>query len=884
MFQALFKSSRAFLCALSLCCGLSSAAVQKTDPPDIPALTMQTNEGGSLRAVLESEPIECPPGQKTETDLKGAKTLEIEAESQPGYVIERLEINDVPQRDAMQKASWKKIVPVETPMVIRARFEKEEIGRARADQADVEASQISDRSSGDASSSSSLASSSENESDRETEQKESDPSKDGANPEENEASPSASPAERRAAKPKASGLVVEGYRALSVRVGTATENNGLWLLSNGKWAFCGNWQNGMPLRGDSASAPVEVDNPALRKVLYYAYNGPANILIAKGYSEEAQIVITDDLVSEALGNGSFSHNIALEGSWIPVVSKLWEEIQAKPDPTFYKAYMVTVAGQYLNWNGHWMPKQPLLYGEGEPPKEPTHCWLWMEKGTTMPQITVSNSKRYSFAGAEFGVYQGLTPDESKRVGTLISQANGETNTLDLEEGWYCIKELKAPPNYQLSSEIRTVHLENGKTVKESGNDTYFQDTPDYFVPGLILKKQHSRTQSSTPSKSLAGAQFQIEYYRDVNVKVKPGKKPVPAYSWIYQTDSQGRLKMDDSHFVSGDEIFKTADGTHVLPVGCVLIREIKAPDGYFLNPEEKGIVLDDTAIDPFENPLIFEETPIDTILFKYDRQTNAPLAGVEFRLGKPDGTEEILKTDENGEIAFSYATDGTYTIQEVQPLQGYQAAANVLTVIVEGERVQIQGLEDGQRHENGRLSIPNDSGGAKLKIQKVDENNEPLRGAEFTLYGEDRQSVLQKKESGENGEIHFEIEADGLYYIAETKAPEGYRMKTDETGNPLLHAIRFARDSQGNLQITVDYKGESAWPEGWSLQKDENGLPVLKWTVSNAKQLLLPQSGSQEALLFSGMAVALCTVGLLMRTPAFKQREKKKNGKRRTNG
>ncbi|UNT93383.1 isopeptide-forming domain-containing fimbrial protein [Allobaculum sp. Allo2] len=101
-------------------------------------------------------------------------------------------------------------------------------------------------------------------------------------------------------------------------------------------------------------------------------------------------------------------------------------------------------------------------------------------------------------------------------------------------------------------------------------------------------------------------------------------------------------------------------------------------------------------------------------------------------------------------------------------------------------------------------------------------------------------------------------------------------MKTDETGNPLLHAIRFARDSQGNLQITVDYKGESAWPEGWSLQKDENGLPVLKWTVSNAKQLLLPQSGSQEALLFSGMAVTLCTVGLLMRTPAFKQREKKK--------
>lgn len=79
---------------------------------------------------------------------------------------------------------------------------------------------------------------------------------------------------------------------------------------------------------------------------------------------------------------------------------------------------------------------------------------------------------------------------------------------------------------------------------------------------------------------------------------------------------------------------------------------------------------------------------------------------------------------------------------------------------------------------------------------KVDENNNPIAGAEFQLIGEDGSRYVTT--SDENGKVSI-IARPGTYTMTETKAPDGYRLSSNEWKVVL-------GNTAGNIQISNNHK------------------------------------------------------------------------------
>ena len=83
-------------------------------------------------------------------------------------------------------------------------------------------------------------------------------------------------------------------------------------------------------------------------------------------------------------------------------------------------------------------------------------YLTMKKVSNRSSITDGNNC-YSIEGAEYTVYDS----SNKAVDTLTLKANGESNTIELLEGKYTVKETYAPPGYAKDDETYS-----GKVVSE----------------------------------------------------------------------------------------------------------------------------------------------------------------------------------------------------------------------------------------------------------------------------------------------------------------------------------------------------------------------------------------------------------------------------------
>lgn len=179
---------------------------------------------------------------------------------------------------------------------------------------------------------------------------------------------------------------------------------------------------------------------------------------------------------------------------------------------------------------------------------------------------------YSLAGATYEV----TDASGKKVGMLTTKVDGTSNVLSLPEGTYRVKETAAPAGFAKDRESYEIHLSPGQTGTVSASDA-----PLFATISVFLEKRAEGMNHANPG-DMSGAEFRISYYDTVGTidqseeakrvwTLRPGK----------DEDGSYRAYLDDEHLVKGsDPLFRTEEGTVVLPRGTVTIEEVKAPKGY----------------------------------------------------------------------------------------------------------------------------------------------------------------------------------------------------------------------------------------------------------------------------------------------------------------
>ena len=171
------------------------------------------------------------------------------------------------------------------------------------------------------------------------------------------------------------------------------------------------------------------------------------------------------------------------------------------------------------------------------------------------------------------------------------------------------------------------------------------------------------------------------------------------------------------------------------------------------------------------------------------------------------------------------------------------------------------------------------------------ETKKPLKGAEFELYkgnaadtkvnivknedGTYRQATLEEAgttgftsaiiTSGNDGYAHVKGLEAGIYYLRETKAPEGYNKLTEDIKIEIKAEYNESTGKLTKYTVTYTYGEKSETVEN----ADTNNAPEVP--VENKAGAQLPSTGSKGALMVTLAGIVL--FGALTVSKAFRKRK-----------
>lgn len=316
-------------------------------------------------------------------------------------------------------------------------------------------------------------------------------------------------------------------------------------------------------------------------------------------------------------------------------------------------------------------------------------YLELKKVSENPSLSEGNST-YSLEGAIFGVYD----KNGNRVAQLQTDENGQSQRSPLlPVGTYTIKEEQAPAGFANTAD-KSIPIHAGSVTQST-----ISNTPQSCLIDLVLQKVDAETKVSSPlgSATLGGAQFQVSYYdryltvpqlvqntltafmdgeeAQSNQLSIPQSWGNPVRSWIFETDEEGKIHFSKDYFVEGDDFYYDHEGSIVLPLGTVEIKEIKAPEGYLPVENTFVVSLNESGTEPhienWEVIEISEQVKRGDLAFSKTRQGSMErLASVPFRItSKTSGESHVLVTDENGMAS----TESSWTLHSQNTNKGTSA-------------------------------------------------------------------------------------------------------------------------------------------------------------------------------------------------------------------
>lgn len=444
----------------------------------------------------------------------------------------------------------------------------------------------------------------------------------------------------------------------------------------------------------------------------------------------------------------------------------------------------------------------------------------LHKTSANPGITDGNDC-YSLEGAEFTVLNAT----GQTMGVLRTNSNGDTNTLELPEGTYTVRETKPPKGY-LPAPDQQVTVHGGQTTTVQVSDKPASDPMSILVGKYDGDKEYNANNLPQGSASLEGAEFTIEYFDTVNYDSYDALKKAGVKStrtWVVRTNANGFARLDENSLVSGDEFFYE-NGVITIPRGSVAIYESKAPIGYKLNSNVNFQKIQEKPLDAvitFNAPEI-PETVIrgGVSVQKLDSETGqtpqggANFSGITFSIindnpnavtvdGKshnPGQTVKTIVTDKNGvaKTSADCLPFGKYIIRESDTNDGYLNTSNEMRVTVSedgkmysftakddivrgGVKIIKHDIETGTGDPLGGASLD----GTKFEIKTLNEKPVIVSGVTYTKGQVVHALTIKDGEASTSAHLL----PFGLYSIQEVKAGEGYLL-TD--GEP--HEFRIAKD------------------------------------------------------------------------------------------
>lgn len=510
--------------------------------------------------------------------------------------------------------------------------------------------------------------------------------------------------------------------------------------------------------------------------------------------------------------------------------------------------------------------------------------LCIKKTSANPAIT-DNNPCYSLQGAEYGVYktEADAKADKNKVKTLTigkydnSEKNKDwSNEVELDEGTYYVKETKNPKGYALNNSVVKVSIKANEN-SWIGTNGEFKDYPQSDPVSVVLGKVDKETNKNKPqgSASLAGAEFTVKYYKGLYDSDPAKSGQTPSRSWVLKTNENGFCDLRASDKVSGDDFFYDSSKNTTLPVGTITIQESKAPVGYFINNEVfvRKITTSGNAerVETFNMPTVNEKV-IKFDIKKVQAGTSTPVAGAVFRHTLPDGSTEELTTNDSGEITITGLASGTHKIKEIKSPDGYQlnpnevvfnvaSATGKITFTSETNSLIAQGTKNSG---DGYATFGEKVNPFNLKITKTNERGKVLKGAEFTLYSDEKcEKVVDTQTSDDKGLLTFKnLDVEKTYYFKETKAPQGYRIPVDENGKAYVHSVYVKATPQTNtFEFTVDgTKYDTSKTTGNVRLEGTKKDRVVAVDITNKTMQLLPETGSNGTIIL--VALGLGVLGL----------------------
>ena len=316
------------------------------------------------------------------------------------------------------------------------------------------------------------------------------------------------------------------------------------------------------------------------------------------------------------------------------------------------------------------------------------------------------------------------------------------------------------------------------------------EAPKNDPVGIKIQKKDAGTGEAVPAgdASLAGAEFTVKYYDTLETV---GWDDTAERTWVFKTDDAGRIDIDDSYKVSGPDLYKEEYGKSVIPIGTLLIRETKAPEGYNVDNTINKILITENGADPGaistgntlqDNEIVVQEQ-VKTSSFTLTKytcdfgendeipaETAFAAAAVEpsitFSIKDSNGIEKGRETtDSSGVVTFTGLPYGTYTVTQETSAFGYETLDPFTIKVDDDDHTSLDGSNDYVvQASNTAYSLYNRKLYGKVKVIKIDAvTNEVIKkaGVKFIIKDSSGSQVTINGQSefvtNENGEVIYII-------------------------------------------------------------------------------------------------------------------------------